>query len=57
MRLTKCDDGLHRHFEMLLFFYLCDKKGKVTSGQGTQYQDSFLFCKSVYSISLRALHV
>ena len=38
-------DGLLRLFEMLLFFLSMWQKGKVSSVQGMQYQDSSLFCR------------
>ena len=57
MSLTKDGDGLLRLFEMLLFFFSIRQKGKISSVQGMQYQDSFLFCRSLQSTSLRALHV
>ena len=44
MRLTEDGDGLIRLFEMLLFFFFYVAKGNISSLQGMQYQDSFLFC-------------
>ena len=47
MGLPEDGDGLLRSFEMLLFFFSMWQKEKISSVQGMQYQDLFLFCRSL----------